>query len=197
MNDVAAIILAAGCGIRFDVGPKLLTSLKGQPLLRYVVQAATVSIADPVIVVTGHRSGEVETALAGLDARFVLNPSYENGLSTSLKAGFRALPNHTKAAVVLLGDMPLIRPDLIDTLVNAWREKGEPAALIPTMDGRRGNPVILSRSLEPEIMRLTGDTGAGPILRGRSDVVEYAVVERAVFQDVDTVEDFKDLSTEA
>ena len=197
MYDIAAIVLAAGRGTRFDAGPKLLAVLDGQPLVRHVVHAAIVSAADPVFVVTGHRSDEVEAALAGLETRFVSNPLHEDGLSTSLKAGFSALPEETKAAIILLGDMPLIRPDLIDTLVNAWRKKGEPAALIPTLDGRRGNPVVLSRILEPDIMMLTGDTGAGLILRGRSDVVEYPVDERAVLQDVDTVEDFRNLSCEA
>lgn len=196
MNDVAAVILAAGRGTRFDAGPKLLTSLDGQPLIRHVVQAAIASIAKPVIVVAGHRSGEIAAAVEGLESRFVLNSLHEQGLSTSLKTGFSVLPDHARAVIVLLGDMPLIRPELIDGLVGAWHDKGEPAALIPTMDGRRGNPVILSRSLEPEVMKLTGDTGAGPILRARLDVVEYPINEKAIFQDVDTTDDFRKLSSE-
>jgi molybdenum cofactor cytidylyltransferase len=194
MNDVAAIILAAGRGTRFDAEPKLLTLLDGKPLVRHVAQAAVASIAEPVIVVTGHRSEEVEAALADLKLRFVSNPSYADGMSTSLKAGFSALSNDAEAAVILLGDMPLIGPNLIDTLVNAWREMGKPAALIPTLNGRRGNPVILSRILDGQIAGLNGDTGAGPILRSRSDVVEYPVDDQAIFQDVDTTEEFRKLS---
>jgi molybdenum cofactor cytidylyltransferase len=69
------------------------------------------------------------------------------------------LPPHTKAAVVLLGDMPLIKASLIDTLVSAWRAMGEPAALVPTVNGQRGNPVVLSRDLEGLIEGLSGDAG--------------------------------------
>ncbi len=194
MNEVTAIILAAGRGTRFDAGPKLLTLLDGKPLVRHVAQAAIISTAEPVIVITGYRSEEVESALDDLPLRFVSNPFHAEGLSTSLKAGFSALPDHAEAAVIMLGDMPLIGPNLIDTLVNAWREIGKPTALIPTLDGRRGNPVILSRALEEEITGLTGDKGAGVILRDRSDVVEYPVDDPAIFQDVDTTEELEKLS---
>jgi molybdenum cofactor cytidylyltransferase len=88
--------------------------------------------------------------------------------------------------VVLLADMPLIRAGLIDTLVSAWGEMGEPAALVPTVNGQRGNPVVLSRDLESLIEGLSGDTGAGPILRGRADVMEYPINDPAILQDVDT-----------
>jgi molybdenum cofactor cytidylyltransferase len=197
MNDVAAIILAAGRGTRFDARPKLLILWDGKPLVRHVAEAAVASAAEPVIVVTGHRSSEVVATLDDLKPRFVSNPSYTEGLSTSLKAGFSALPDHAKAAIILLGDMPLIRSDLIDTLVNAWRGMGEPAALIPTLNERRGNPVILSHALKAEIAEITGDSGAGPILRRRADVVEYRVDDPAIFQDVDTIEEFRRLSGNA
>ncbi len=63
-----------------------------------------------------------------------------------------------------------------------------PAALVPTYAGRRGNPVLLSRALAPEIAHLQGDTGAGPLLRGRADVREWPVGDVAVAQDIDTPE---------
>jgi molybdenum cofactor cytidylyltransferase len=196
MNDVAAIILAAGRGTRFGDEPKLLALWNGAPLVRHVAEAAAGSVARPVIVVTGHRSSEVEASLDGLELRMVSNPSYTEGLSESLKAGFRALPDHARAAIILLGDMPLVRTGLIDTLIDAWREMGQPPALIPTLNGRRGNPVILSRVLETQIAGLTGDSGAGQILRARSGVVEYPVDDNAILQDIDTTRELARLSGE-
>lgn len=194
MSDVAAIVLAAGRGTRFPSGPKLLALLNDRPLVCHVVEAATTSSTNPVIVVTGHRAEEVEASLQGFPIQSVRNPTFADGLSTSLKAGFAALPTHTKAAVVLLGDMPLIKASLIDTLVNAWRARGEPAALVPTVNGQRGNPVVLSCVLEPLIEELAGDTGAGPILRGRPDVIECPVEDPAILQDVDTGDDLDRMS---
>jgi molybdenum cofactor cytidylyltransferase len=197
MNDVAAIVLAAGRGTRFPSGPKLLALLNGRPLVCHVVEAAVTSSADPVIVVTGHRADEIEASLEGVPIKSVRNPAFAEGLSTSLKAGFAALPPHTKAAVVLLGDMPLIKASLIDTLVTGWRAMGEPAALVPTVNGQRGNPVVLSHDLNGLILGLSGDTGAGPILRGRPDVMECPVDDPAILRDVDTSDDLGTMSPDA
>src|SRR5918997_1962522 len=190
MSDVAAIVLAAGRGTRFGREPKLLARLGGKPLVRRAVEAAVGSIADPVIVVTGHRADEIEASLQGFPIHIVHNASFAEGLSTSLKAGFAALPEEVKAAVILLGDMPLIDAGLIDTLVNRWRETGLPAALVPTLNGKRGNPVVLSRELESMVNGLSGDAGAGPGLRGRAGVVEWPTTDPAILQDIDTADEF-------
>jgi molybdenum cofactor cytidylyltransferase len=186
MSDVAAIVLAAGRGTRFGREPKLLARLGGKPLVRRVAEAAAISIADPVIVVTGHRANEIEDSLEGLPIQVVRNTAFAGGLSTSLKVGFGALPDKVKAAVVLLGDMPLIEAGLINILVNRWREMGEPAALVPTLNGKRGNPVVLSRELDDMIDGLSGDVGAGPALRGRAGVLEWPTTDPAILKDIDT-----------
>jgi molybdenum cofactor cytidylyltransferase len=187
VSRVAAVILAAGRGTRFGKAPKLLAPLHSKPLVRYVAEAALASQARPVIVVTGHRAPEVEAALAGLPLTIVQNPAYAEGLSTSVKRGFEALPPEAEAAIVLLGDMPLVDAPLIDRLIRRWTES-RPAALVPVSAGRRGNPVVLSTLLRPEIGRLTGDMGAGPLLRGRQDVVEEPVETPGVTEDIDTPE---------
>ena len=193
MSDVAAILLAAGRGTRFGEEPKLLAPLGGKALVRHVAEAAVRSTADPVIVVTGHRADAVQAELKGLPVKIVHNPLFADGLSTSLKTGFSALPPETRAALILLGDMPLVSASLIDALLAGWHGQGKPAALIPTLDGRRGNPVLISRALQAAIEELSGDVGAGPVLRGRSDVVEWPTTDHAVVQDIDTKEEFRKL----
>jgi molybdenum cofactor cytidylyltransferase len=186
MSAVAAMILAAGQGTRFGPEPKLLSPLHGKPLVRHVAEAALASSVTPVIVVTGHRAGEVAAALIDLPLRIVRNPAYAEGLSTSLKAGLTCCPAEKEAVVVLLGDMPLIGSDLISALVSAW--DGRSSAVVPTLHGQRGNPALLSRALFGEIEELQGDAGAGAILRRRSDVIEMPVDDPAVLQDVDTAD---------
>ncbi|MBB3019340.1 molybdenum cofactor cytidylyltransferase [Microvirga lupini] len=193
MSNVAAILLAAGRGTRFGEEPKLLARVSGKALVRHVAEAAVCSTAHPVIVVTGYRAEAVEAELEGLPVRIVHNPIYADGLSTSLKAGFAALPPEARGAIILLGDMPLVGGDLIDGLAAGWHDRGEPAALIPTLDGRRGNPVVISRALQAAIEGLSGDVGAGPILRGRPDVVEWPTADNAIIQDIDTQEEFGQL----
>jgi molybdenum cofactor cytidylyltransferase len=185
--SVAVIILAAGQGTRFGAEPKLLAELAGKPLIRYVAEAALASKARPIVAVLGHRREEVEAMLPRA-VRRVENPDYARGLSTSLRAGFAALGQTAEAAVVLLGDMPQVTPALIDGLIDTWIAAGRPAAVVPTYDGRRGNPVLLSAALAPEIAELTGDTGAGSLLRARHDVHELPVTAASILADVDTPE---------
>jgi molybdenum cofactor cytidylyltransferase len=183
---VAAIILAAGQGSRFGQEPKLLAPLAGKPLIRHVAEAALASQARPVILVSGHRADEVERATADLGTIVVRNPHFAEGMSTSLKRGFAALPCEASAAVILLGDMPLVSSTLIDRIVAAWIAHECPVALVPIADGRRANPVVLSRALAPDIGSLTGDTGAAPLLRNRAGVVEWPLDDESVLRDIDT-----------
>jgi molybdenum cofactor cytidylyltransferase len=193
MSTVAAIILAAGRGARFGPDPKLLALLDGKPLVRHVAEAAVRSFVDPVIVVTGHRADDVEAAIRTLPVQVTRNTLFAEGLSRSLQAGFSALPPASEAAIVLLGDMPLVTAELVDELAAAWRENGKPAALIPIFDGQRGNPVVLSRVLEDPIRKLSGDAGAGRILRDCPGVVEWPVKSQAILQDVDTLNELRGL----
>jgi molybdenum cofactor cytidylyltransferase len=185
--SVAAIILAAGQGTRFGPEPKLLAELAGKPLIRHVAEAALASKARPVLAVIGHRHDEVAAALPPA-VKCIRNPNYALGLSTSLKAGFAALDPGTEAVIILLGDMPEVTPQLIDRLIEAWHAGGDPAAVVPTYDGRRGNPVLLSAALAPQIATLSGDTGAGALLGARDGVHELPVAAASIHADVDTPE---------
>ncbi|TDR93017.1 nucleotidyltransferase family protein [Enterovirga rhinocerotis] len=192
--SVAAIVLAAGRGTRFGATPKMLAAFEGKPLVCRAAEAALESEAAPVIVVVGHEAEAVSSALAGLDVVIVENRDYRDGLSTSLKAGFAALPEEAEAAAILLGDMPQIGTALVDWLIKAWRSSGRPAALVPTFEGVRGNPTILSMALAPAIAGLSGDTGAAKLLRGIPDVVEIELGDPAVARDADTPQDLADLA---
>lgn len=186
MTAFAAIVLAAGRGTRFGAAPKLLAELHGKPLVRHVAESAVASGAKPVIVVVGNRMMEVEAALGGLLVVIVRNGAFAEGLSTSLKAGVAALPAGTDGALVLLGDMPLVGHDLIRRLAEAWSMAGRPAALVPTYRGSRGNPVLLGRAILDRVGTLSGDVGAGPLLKGEAGVIECPVEDSAVTLDIDT-----------
>lgn len=183
-GSIAGLILAAGRGTRFGPEPKLLAVLDGQPLVRHAALAALRAGLHPVLAVTGHQSDRVTAALDGLDLAVVRNPAYASGLSTSLRAGLDALPAATRAVVVLLGDMPLVAPATIQALAAAF--DGDQAAIVPTCKGRRGNPVLLAARLFPDLRRLTGDAGAGALLRARPDVLELPVADPAILADIDT-----------
>ena len=142
-----------------------------------------------MIVVTGHQHERVERALAGLPVTFVHNPDFADGLSTSLKAGIAALPPEVDGAIVCLGDMPQVSAALIDRLIAAFDPERGALVVIPTIDGKRGNPVLWSRRFFPELAAVEGDVGARHLIGGYAEAVaEVRLDDAGVLIDVDTPE---------
>ncbi len=196
MTRVGAIVLAAGQSSRFRAagGPdptKLVAKLDGKPIVRRVVEAALATKARPVVVVTGYARDSVEAAVADLDVGVAFNPEFASGLASSLNAGLAAMPRDVAGALVLLGDMPWIEPRLADALIDAFLAREGALAAVPLREGRRGNPVLLSRGLFEAATRLTGDEGARGLIGalGAHELVEVEAPDTGVTFDIDTLED--------
>jgi molybdenum cofactor cytidylyltransferase len=186
-KQVAAVVLAAGRSTRMGAVNKMIAEIGGKPLVRIAAEQALASKASPVIVVTGHERDKVEAALKGLDVRFANNPDYAEGLGTSLRTGIAAVPPEADGAVILLGDMPQIDAKLIDRLVAAFDPEKGALVVVPTIEGRRGNPVIWARRFFPELMAVSGDVGARHIIANVAEAVaEVPVSDPAITVDVDT-----------
>ena len=186
-------MLAAGLASRFRAAggseaTKLVAKLDGKPIVRSVAEAALASKARPVVVVAGHARNSVEAALAGLDVAIAFNPAFASGLASSLKAGLSAMPPNAAGALVLLGDMPRIEPELIDALIDAFLKRERALAAAPLLEGRRGNPVLLGRGLFEAAMRLDGDEGARRLIGALSadELVEVAASDLGAAFDIDT-----------
>jgi molybdenum cofactor cytidylyltransferase len=186
-RKVAAVILAAGRSTRMGGPNKLLAELGGKTLVRIVAEQALASKASDVIVVTGHQAAEVEKSLQGLKLKFVRNPDFAEGLASSVKTGIAAVPEAADAAVVCLGDMPLIDAHLIDRLIAAFAPDRGGLIALPVSDGRRGNPVLWSRRFFSELMTLDGDIGARHLIAKHGEAVAEVPVEgHGAFLDIDT-----------
>jgi len=186
---IAAVILAAGRSTRMGGPNKLLAEIARRPLVRIAAEAALASRADPVIVVTGHQRAEIEKALAAMPVRLVHNPEFAKGLGTSLKAGIAAVPTQAEAAIVLLGDMPRVDAPLLNRLIASFDPDRGALVVVPTFEGKRGNPVLWSRRFFPDLMAIEGDVGARHLIgRYGEAVVEVPVEGEAAFDDVDTPE---------
>lgn len=186
---IAAIVLAAGRGTRFgrDTGvpSKLLATMNGVALVRRVVDAAVTAGAAPVYVVTGHAEVEVRASLDGTAVRFVPNPDFALGLSSSLRAGLAAAGD-ADAALIMLADMPNVRAETLRGLIAAFAEHPDVEAVVPVYRGRWGNPVLLARRLFSAAGALTGDAGARKLLQADGRRLHLHEVDDAgVVQDID------------
>jgi molybdenum cofactor cytidylyltransferase len=196
-HRIAAVVLAAGRSTRMVGTNKLTATLGGKPLVRIAAEQALASRAASVIVVTGHDRERVEAALAGMPVRLVHNPDFAQGLGTSLRAGIAAVPAEADGAVVCLGDMPQVDASLIDRLIAAFAPDRGALAVVPTIDGQRGNPVLWSRRFFPDLMAIEGDVGARQLIgRYGEAVAEVPVTGGAALLDVDTPEALAGLKAE-
>lgn len=187
---VAGIVLAAGRSSRMAPHNKLLVPDRaGRPMVARVVDNLLSSAARPVIVVTGHRAEEVRAAVAGRPVQVVHAPEYLDGLSASLRAGIAAVPATASAALVCLGDMPLVTGRMIERLIEAYDPDEGRSVVVPTCRGKIGNPVLWDRRFFPDIAGLVGDVGARPLLERHSEhVAQVELGTDAVLRDFDTVE---------
>lgn len=183
---VAAAVLAAGGGTRFDAdGHKLLAEFRGRPVVSWVIDAAKAAGFDQLYVVVG----AVDLAdLCDSDVTIVTNSCWADGQSTSLAAAIDAArADGHDALVVGLGDQPLVP-------AAAWRSVGAAAGVIvtATFDGDRRPPVRLDASIWDDVPR-RGDEGARGLMRSKPDLVSE-IPCRGNPVDIDTVEDLRQWS---
>ena len=187
---IAAVVLAAGRSRRMAPHNKLLiTDKAGKPMIARVVDNVLSSGARPILVVLGHQSEQIETALAGKPVRFIHAADYAEGLAASLKAGIAAVPEDCAAAVVCLGDMPLVTGRMIDRLVSAYDPEEGRQIVLPTFRGKQGNPMLWDRRFFPEILQISGDSGARFLTGKYAEVLaEIEMGDDAVLRDFDTTD---------
>jgi molybdenum cofactor cytidylyltransferase len=192
MSKIAAIILAAGQSSRMGQH-KLLLPFFGKPLVLYVVDQTTAAGFDEVLVVVGYHAEAVRALLTDRPVRLIENPDYAQGQSTSMRAGIVALPPHIDAAMILLGDQPLVDPALLKRLMHAWQDTAKPI-IVPFYGGQRGNPVLFARAIFPELLRVTGDQGGREILQRHAQEIEPVhIATTDAAQDVDTWQEYQTL----
>lgn len=187
---VSAIVLAAGASRRMGA-PKPLVPVFGRPLLERVLENLAGSRVREVVVVLGHEADRVERETDLRGARVVVNPHYRQGMSTSIRAGLRAADPSAAAYLMVLGDQPFVATATADALIAAWVRNRAPI-LIPTFQGRRGNPVLVDRVLMPAFGSITGDRGFRALFEDRADEIrEVHVRDSGILYDVDTMDDVR------
>jgi molybdenum cofactor cytidylyltransferase len=188
---VAGLIMAAGRSSRMGAN-KLLMDDGGKPIVARVVEhVATAELAE-IVVVTGHQDAEVRAALTGQKVRFVACPDYADGMSASLRCGLKALTSDVDAALILLGDMPRVGTGVMRRMIAAFNPTEGRAIIVPSFQGKRGNPVLWDRRFFGEMMDLHGDVGARHLIGEHAELVtEIEAEDAGIFLDIDTPEAYR------
>lgn len=189
---ISAVILAAGKSSRMG-SLKQLLPLRGRTLIENVLQNLRESQAGEIVLVLGFSADAILEKIPLDGVKVVVNEAYGEGMGTSLRTGIAQVSPEADAALVILADQPFVQPGTIDQLIRAYRDQ-KPQIVIPVYQGFRGNPVLLDRSVFPELLGLAGDIGCRAIFGSHTEnILKVPVDDIGVLLDIDTPADFETL----
>jgi molybdenum cofactor cytidylyltransferase len=186
MVSVTGVLLAAGASQRLGF-PKQLVQITGELLVRRTARIAREVF--PLIVVLGHRSEECRVALAGLNVAILENPSWKQGIASSIRLGVeKAGEDGAQAVVLLVVDQYRIDPNILKALVGKF--DGQPdCAVAASYAGVLGTPVLFGSGWFQQLHSLRGDHGARTLIKGAKNVASVSWPAGA--EDLDTISDLQ------
>ena len=190
---VGLILLAAGESRRMGM-PKQLLKYKGCSLILHATKEAVASRCYPIIVVLGAYNDRVKPKIANLPVYFCQNDHWQQGMSASISVGIQkltAIEPDLNAAIIALGDQPLINTQIYNSLIENYLESGQ-QAIASTYADTLGVPALFAKTLFPDLLSMTSKGGAKKLLHKYSDRRFNLNVPQAAI-DIDTPDDYQKL----
>ncbi|MFB0566305.1 MAG: NTP transferase domain-containing protein [Candidatus Aminicenantaceae bacterium] len=185
-----AIILAAGESKRMGK-PKLLLPFGDKTIIETVVQIVIDSKVDETLVVLGSDWKEIEKKIRRFPLKISVNPDFQKGMLSSVKWGFKKIPEDTRAVLVTLGDQPSVSTNVINKVIETFNST-EKGIVLPVYDKNRGHPVLIDMKYRGEVEALSPDVGLRELVYSHSeDLLEVEVKTSSVLQDIDDKEDYE------
>ncbi|MCX7839265.1 MAG: bifunctional UDP-N-acetylglucosamine diphosphorylase/glucosamine-1-phosphate N-acetyltransferase GlmU [Anaerolineae bacterium] len=123
---IASVILAAGQGVRMKSRlPKVLHPVVGKPMVLYALETARVIACDPTVLVIGHGADHVRATLSNLHSLIsnlqLVEQREQLGTGHAVLQARAALQGKADAVLVWYADMPLLRAETLDRLIQHHR----------------------------------------------------------------------------
>jgi len=190
---VSAVVLAAGTSSRMGRAKQLL-SLGESTVLAQTLTLVQSAALHEIVLVLGASAEAIRRQLPSpQELKIVVNQAYQQGMASSLRAGLSAVDPNSDAALIVLGDQPFIRSQTIDRIIEEYR-RSRAQIVIPVHQGRRGNPVLLDRSVFAEVMALEGDIGSRAVFANHlNGIAKVEVEDVGILLDLDEPGDYERL----
>ena len=193
MKACSAILLAAGRSSRMGAFKPLLP-FGNKTVIECCIDSLRNGGVETIVVVLGHRAGDVREKLSGV--RFAVNPDPDSEMGASIAAGIRELPDDAEATLIALADHPAVPPSVVRTVIEKCREGNR--IVIPTWQGRGGHPVLVDLTFRPELLSLTETGGLRALFESHREAVRRVPVDSPfIARDMDTWDDYRALHLEA
>ncbi|MBW8333318.1 MAG: nucleotidyltransferase family protein [Prolixibacteraceae bacterium] len=189
MNDIWAIVLAAGMSTRMGT-QKLLLPFDGKTIVEKVVENILNSGISNVLVVLGANHDEIVEVLKSWPVKTFRNEHFREGMHTSVISGVKALPGDARAVMIFLGDQPFIPVNVSAKVIEAWNNSGR-GIVIPLFNGKRGHPPLYDLKFRQEILNLDPSVGLRSVaLKFPDEILEVETFSPEIVRDIDTQEDY-------
>jgi molybdenum cofactor cytidylyltransferase len=189
MEGIWAIVLAGGESRRMGT-PKMVLPYEGMTIIEKVLENILASEVEKVVTVLGSHKEEVLKVIERFPVMHCYNSNYKNGMLSSVKYGFEFLPGDFRAAMVFLGDQPMVETSVINKMINLFNTSGK-GILVPVFENKRGHPLMADRKYRDEIIDLDDPEGLKGLLRKHpDDILEVVTENPSVLKDIDTMEDY-------
>lgn len=188
---VGAVVLAAGRSQRMGQ-PKLLLPWGASTIIRSVCERITSCGLNEIVVVAGEQMEAIQQQLADLPVRVIYNPDHAQGeMLSSLKLGLQSIWYSSSACLVVLGDQPEVKPDVLSRIMGAYSQ-GLGRIIVPAYQSRRGHPLLIDNTFWQAMIDLPPDKAPRDMLSAHEQhIYQLAVDTETVLSDIDTPEDYK------
>lgn len=182
------ILLAAGSSSRLGRAKQLI-GFQGKTLIQKAIDEANKSRADCLVVVLGANSELIQTGFDSSSTPFIVNPDWQQGMSSSMQAGLRFLmaKEVIDQVLLMLCDQPFVDASLLDQLITAKETSGK-GIVASAYTNTLGVPALFEECYFEELVQLTGSEGAKKVIFNHQAEV-YALDFPLGAVDLDTEED--------
>ena len=192
-QSVSAIMLAGGLSQRMGKANKLHLDIDGVPILRRSLEILLNANLGEIVVVLGHEHRATSQLIEDLSVRTVYNADYSSGQMTSVHCGLTALEQDCNGVMVALGDQPALTVSDINFLIDEYSSRGKAEVIIPSYQGNRGNPIIISEKSRNDISAGKRKLGCRRFIEDNPELVKMIEMDNpAVIIDLDTPQEFQD-----
>ena len=188
-EGIAALILCAGRSSRMGT-PKALLPLGNECVVERIVRLFRSCGVERLLAVTGYDGERIVPVLDACGVPWVRNEDFDRGMFSSLQAGATRLEGLCRAFFVLPADVPFVRPETLQLLMDSF-EEGKALACRPSYGNRRGHPPLLAAELIEPILAADRPAGLRSLLADFAEgVVDVACDDPGILLDLDTPEDY-------